>query len=87
MSEHLSPSPVQITRTGLLSNRLVRELLSIAAIKLFLLFALWFAFFRQPDVTPPGSREVSAALLGSGSIPLDPPPAAEPASNKGDLPW
>ena len=80
MSELLSPSPVQITRTSLLLNRLVRELFWIAAIKLVLLFALWFAFFRQPDATPPGSREVSAALLGAGSIPLDSRPAAEPAS-------
>ena len=87
MPEHLSPSPVQIARTGPLNNRLVRELLLIGAIKLVLLFALWLAFFRQPDLTPPGSREVSAALLGAGSIPLEPQSAVEPASNKGDSPW
>lgn len=87
MVGHLATSPLRISRTGLFSDRLVRELLLIGAIKLVLLFGLWFAFFHQPDVTPPGSHEVSAALVGTGNIPLHPRPAAEPASNKGVSPW
>jgi hypothetical protein len=87
MPELLQTSPMRSPRTGLFSGRLVRELSLVAAIKLVLLFALWFAFFRQPDVSPPGAHEVSAALLGTGNLPSNSSPAAEPASDKGDSPW
>lgn len=88
MSGLLQAAPLQTLRTGLFSGRLVRELSLVLLVKLALLFALWFAFFRQPDVSPPGTHEVSAALLGTGNLPSNSPPVAEPAiNNKGDSPW
>lgn len=56
------------SRTGLFANRLVRELFVVVVIKLLVLYGLWFAFFRQPDVQPLTPEQVSAALAGHSAI-------------------
>ena len=43
------------------NNRLSREILLILVVKIALIFAIWWVFFRTPDV--PGTEQVSHALL------------------------
>jgi len=73
MSASVTHQPATTARTGLFANRLVRELLLVMAIKLLVLYGLWFAFFRQPEVSPPTVEQVSAALAGTASPPVHRP--------------
>lgn len=45
------------------SNRLSREILLILIVKIALIFAIWWVFFRDPETPTP--EQVSHALLGS----------------------
>jgi hypothetical protein len=49
----------------LFDQPLVRELTVVLGVKLFLLAALWFAFFRDAGHTPVSAEIVSEALVGS----------------------
>ena len=42
-----------------------REIALILIVKVMLIFAIWWVFFRTPEV--PNAEQVSAALLASGS--------------------
>jgi hypothetical protein len=57
-----------VSRTGLFANRLVRELFVVLAVKLLVLYGLWFAFFRQPDHQPLTIEQVSAAVAGGAAV-------------------
>jgi len=73
MSTSITHQRSSNARTGLFANRLVRELLLVMVVKLLVLYGLWFAFFRQPDVSPPTVEQVSAALTGTVSPPVHRP--------------
>jgi type II secretory pathway component PulM len=45
------------------NNRLSREILLILIVKIVLIFAIWWVFFRAPET--PTSEQVSHALLNS----------------------
>lgn len=48
---------------SVLDRRLVRELLVVLALKLALLYALWFAFFRQPEEDALSAADVSRTFF------------------------
>lgn len=68
VSTLLKPANIRVqTRGGMFSNRLVRELALVLAIKLIALFALWLAFFSDP-VTPRLSADtVSETIIGGST--------------------
>ena len=47
------------------NHPLSREILLILLIKIVLVFAIWWAFFRAPDTARPTPEQVSRALLES----------------------
>lgn len=50
---------------SLFSYPLIRELAVVLLVKLLLLTALWFAFFRPPNTAEPvGADEVARAIVG-----------------------
>ena len=53
-----------------------REILFVLIVKVVLIFALWWVFFRAPDMLPPTAEAVSRALLDSG------PAVVKPGSNE-----
>jgi len=55
------------SRTGLFSNRLVRELALVLVIKLIILYFIWLAFFSQPQSPQVTAETVSETFLGVGS--------------------
>ncbi len=50
-------------RAGASGSRLVRELLVVVALKLAMLYGLWFAFFRQPVDRTLSAEDVSRSFL------------------------
>ena len=55
------------SRTGLFSNRLVRELAVVLVIKLIILYTIWFAFFSEPVTPRMTADSVSESFLGGGT--------------------
>ncbi len=47
------------------NTRFGREIVLILILKIILIFAIWWVFFRTPEV--PNAEQVSHALLASGS--------------------
>ncbi len=48
------------------NNRLSREILLILIVKIALIFAIWWVFFRVPEIPTP--EQVSHALLNSRRV-------------------
>lgn len=48
------------------NNRLSREILLILIVKIALIFAIWWVFFRAPETPTP--EQVSHALLNSRPV-------------------
>ena len=46
------------------SNPLVRHLAGVLAVKLVLLTALWWAFFRVPEHAPPQQSDIAVHIAG-----------------------
>ena len=55
------------SRSGLFSNRLVRELAVVLVIKLIILYFIWLAFFSHPQTAQITAQTVSETFLGSGT--------------------
>lgn len=50
------------------NHPLSREILLILVVKIALIFAIWWVFFRAPDKPPLSSEQVSRALLESRPV-------------------
>lgn len=50
------------------NHPLSREILLILMVKIALIFAIWWVFFRAPDMSPPSPEQVSRALLESRPV-------------------
>lgn len=50
------------------SHPLSREILLILIVKIALIFAIWWVFFRAPDKPPLSPEQVSRALLESRPV-------------------
>jgi hypothetical protein len=50
------------------NHPLSRDILLILLLKIALVFALWWVFFRAPDASPPTPEQVSRALLESRPV-------------------
>lgn len=62
-------SPSNMRPPRLFSQPLVREIAVVMAVKLVLLTALWFAFFRNPDSDGPlGPEQVARVIAGESGV-------------------
>lgn len=62
-------APMDTRQPRLFSQPLVREIAVVLVVKLVLLTALWFAFFRNPDSGGPlGVEQVARAIAGEPGV-------------------